>query len=301
MIPINYHHLYYFWIAAKAGRIGAASRALRLAQPTLSIQLMQLERSLACRLLDRGPRGVRLTAEGRIAFEYCERIFSQGDELASALSSGGVAGPAVLRLGVVESVPRGAVTQVLEHLHALEPRLRISILGASVDDLRERLGQHRLDLVVSHVDFTPQLGTEFAARLAGTIPVRFVGAPSLAARVRRFPSDLSRVPLMLMAPDNPARKEIDLFLCRHGVAVSVDVETEDAELVRFLALRGKGAAALDALTVRDDLARGRLRLLHPRGPAIKERVWFIRGRHPKPDSSLRRAIDSLAEEFTLRL
>lgn len=301
MIPINYHHLYYFWIAAKTGRIGAASRELRLAQPTLSLQLKQLERSLGCSLLDRGPRGVRLTAEGRIAFDYCERIFSQGDELAAALKSGGVSGPAVLRLGVSESVSRGAVRQVLEHLHALAPRLRVSVLGAPAEDLRERLSKHRLDLVVSHFDFTPQLGVEFAGRLAGTIPVYFVGTPALAARIGRFPSDLSRVPVMLMAPENPARKEIDLFLCRHVVAVSVDVETDDSELVRFLALRGKGAAALDALTAREDLARGRLRKLHPRGPAIKERVWFIRGRHPKPNPELRRAIDSLMEGFELRV
>lgn len=301
MIPINYHHLYYFWIAAKAGRIGAASRELRLAQPTLSLQLKQLERSLGCLLLERGPRGVKLTPEGRIAFDYCERIFSQGDELAAALQSGGVSGPAVLRLGVTESVSRGAVTQALEHLHKLDAQLRVSILGASAEELRERLGKHRLDLVVSHVDFTPQLGVEFAGRLAGTIPVYFVGAPKVAARVVRFPSDLSRVPVMLMPSENPARKEIDLFLCRHAVAVSVDVETEDAELVRYLALRGKGAAALDALTVRDDLANGRLLKLHPRGPAIKERVWFICGRHPKPNAPLRRAIESLTGRFSLRV
>ena len=106
---------------------------------------------------------------------------------------------------------------------------------------------------------------------------------------------------MLMSPENPARKEIDLFLCRHAVAVSVDVETEDAELIRYLALRGKGAAALDELTVREDLAHGRLRKLHPRGPAIKERVWFVYGRHPKPNPVLRRAIGSLTERFTLRV
>lgn len=301
MIPINYHHLYYFWIAAKAGRIGAASRELRLAQPTLSLQLKQLERTLGRRLLDRGPRGVTLTPEGRIAFDYCERIFSQGDELAAALQSGGVTGPAMLRLGVSGSVSRGAVTQILQHLHSLDPKLRISVLGAPVDDLRARLGKHRLDLVVSHVDFTPQLGVEFAGRLAGSLPVCFVGTPRLAEKVRRFPSDLSRVPLMLMPPENPARKELDLYLCRHGVAVSVDVETDDSDLVRFLALRGKGAAALDELTVRDDLASGRLRRLSARGPAIKERVWFICGRHPKPNPSLRRAVESLMERFNLRV
>ena len=42
MIPLNYHHLYYFFVIAKEGSIAKACEKLFLAQPTLSTQLKQL-------------------------------------------------------------------------------------------------------------------------------------------------------------------------------------------------------------------------------------------------------------------
>ncbi|MEK6536767.1 MAG: LysR family transcriptional regulator, partial [Actinomycetota bacterium] len=146
MLPLNYHHLYYFWVTAKAGRISEACRRLFLSQSTLSTQIQQLERSFGKKLLHRGRKGVSLTSEGRIAFEYCERIFSQGEELASALHGGGPA-PARLRLGIAGSVSRHVVAQILERIYQIDRKLQVGILGGPHEDLRERLERHRLDLV----------------------------------------------------------------------------------------------------------------------------------------------------------
>ena len=120
MIPVNYHHLYYFWITAKAGRIGEAGRELYLAQPTLSLQLKQLERSLGNQLLVRSRKGVKLTPEGRIAFDYCERIFSQGAELVAALGPEQAQRAAVLRLGGAGPISRHVVLQLLEHAQKID-------------------------------------------------------------------------------------------------------------------------------------------------------------------------------------
>ncbi|MBU2574708.1 MAG: LysR family transcriptional regulator [Elusimicrobia bacterium] len=301
MIPINYHHLYYFWITAKAGRIGAASRELYLAQPTLSLQIKQLERTLDKRLLERSRKGVKLTPEGRIAFDYCERIFSQGAELVAALQPGQAVTPAILRLGVTGPVSSYVVLQILEHAYGINRQVRISILGGPFNNLREQLEKHRLDLVVSNTDFSSQMGVEFSGRLAGTIPICFVAIPKLKARVGRFPADLSGLPILLMAPENPVRKDVDLFLCRHKIRVSVEVEIEDSELIRFLALRGRGVAAMDALTARKDIKSRRLMRLHRKDVGIKQNVWFVCGRHPKPNPILRRIIQSLMEKFTIRV
>lgn len=300
MLPLNYHHLYYFWVAAKAGRISLACRSLFLSQSALSMQIQQLERSFGKQLLYRSRKGVALTTDGRVAFDYCERIFSQGEELAAALQPGNSMIHARLRLGIAGSVSRHVVARILERVYKIDGRLRVSVLGGPLEDLRKRLENHRLDLVVSNVDFSNELGVEFRSRLAGTIPILFVAVPKLKERIRRFPSDLSKLPMLLMAPENPVRKEVDLFLCRHKVAVSVEAEIEDFDLLQFLALRGQGVAAMDALTVRQDLARGRLTKLH-RGPVgIKEYIWFICGRHPKPNPILREVMQEMMEGFEIR-
>ena len=47
---LNYHHLYYFWVAAKQGSIARASQELRLAHPTISAQIHHLEEALGEKL-----------------------------------------------------------------------------------------------------------------------------------------------------------------------------------------------------------------------------------------------------------
>lgn len=300
MIPLNYHHLYYFWTVAKTGGISAAARRLHLGQPTLSLQLQQLEGALGTKLLERQRRGVALTSEGRIAFEYCERIFSQGEELAAALGKGLQDRAVNLRLGVAGPVSRHVMLQVLDHVHRAAPGVRITIYGGQAEGHMERLAHHRLDLVISNVDIANRLGVEFQGRLAGSIPVWFVAKPTVAARVPAFPSGLSRVPLLLSPPEHPVRKDVNLFLNRKSIAASVDVELEDTELLRALALRGQGVAALDALTIREDVRAGRLRKLHGKPLGIVQQVWLSRGRHPKPNRALQSAIDSLFEGFAVR-
>ena len=85
MIPLNYHHMFYFWTAVKRGSITQASRDLYLTQPALSQQLKQLERSLKRELFTRGRGGIVLTKPGRIVFEHCERIFTEGEALSRSL------------------------------------------------------------------------------------------------------------------------------------------------------------------------------------------------------------------------
>ena len=53
---LNYHHLYYFWVVAKQGSIARAVDKLRLAQPTISGQLKQLEETLGEKLFTRATR-----------------------------------------------------------------------------------------------------------------------------------------------------------------------------------------------------------------------------------------------------
>lgn len=55
---LNYHHLLYFWVAAREGSITKACRTLHLAQPTVSGQIKALEKSLKAKLFDRAGRSI---------------------------------------------------------------------------------------------------------------------------------------------------------------------------------------------------------------------------------------------------
>ncbi|HAH06497.1 MAG TPA: hypothetical protein DCM05_08220 [Elusimicrobia bacterium] len=297
MISINYHHLYYFWTTVKAGSIHSAKKKLLLAQPTLSLQLKELERSLSRRLLDRSHKGVALTPEGRRVFEYCERIFPVGEELASEMGKEPRGAPPILHIGIQDTVPRAIVLRMLDHLERAARGLRIFVFGGGLQDLEERLARHMLDVLITDVDLSRSLGRDFIGRMKARVPVVFVGTPALLRGFKRFPRDLSSLPLLMRAPGNPVRKEVDRFLLRHGIDVSIAAEIEDAHLVRQLALRGRGVALLNRLSVKDDLRAGRLVQLHQRPIGIIEPVWFATGKHPNPITVLQAAVQTLLDDF----
>ena len=60
-------HLRYFVAVAEEGSLTvAAQKRLHTAQPSLSRQIHDLELELGVQLLIRGPRGIELTASGRL-------------------------------------------------------------------------------------------------------------------------------------------------------------------------------------------------------------------------------------------
>jgi len=77
----NYHHLHYFQVVAREGSVAKACRQLRLAQPTISGQIRELEKSLKEAIFERSGRNLVLTDTGRIVYRYADEIFSLGRAL----------------------------------------------------------------------------------------------------------------------------------------------------------------------------------------------------------------------------
>ena len=75
---INYKHLHYFWMVAKAGGIARASERLHLTPQTISGQLSLLEKQLGEALFARVGRNLELTETGRLVMSYADEIFHWG-------------------------------------------------------------------------------------------------------------------------------------------------------------------------------------------------------------------------------
>ena len=82
-----------FLAVARAGSITEAARRLHITQPTLTKRLQLLEESLGCKLVERLPRGVRLTGPRAAAFlplrpSAMQNDHFQGLEAVRAVRSG---------------------------------------------------------------------------------------------------------------------------------------------------------------------------------------------------------------------
>ena len=110
---MNYHHLLYFWSVVREGSISRAATHLRLAQPTVSAQVRQFERTLGETLLERRGRQVVVTEVGRVVYRYADEIFGLGRELQETLKGLPTGRAPKLRVGVADAVPKLIVYRLL--------------------------------------------------------------------------------------------------------------------------------------------------------------------------------------------
>src|SRR5260370_4246414 len=73
-------HLRYFLAVGEALNFTRAAAQLRVAQPALSRQVQDLEDEIGVDLLRRSPRGVTLTAEGKLFLEEVRELLKRADE-----------------------------------------------------------------------------------------------------------------------------------------------------------------------------------------------------------------------------
>jgi len=196
MIPINYHHLYYFYTIARAGTISEASKTLLLAQSTLSAQLKLLEGALGGKLFERKRQRLLLTEKGRMVLGYAESIFEMGRELQDAVKDGPRSGRGAVQVGILNGTPRAFGHALIECLLKDPARPHVTVQEGSLGELAAGLGQQKLDVVLSDVSMRRQDQGALLNHLIGKIPVVLAAAPELAGRCKKVPADFDGAPFI---------------------------------------------------------------------------------------------------------
>jgi DNA-binding transcriptional LysR family regulator len=135
-----------FVAVADAGSLSRAGERLRLAQPTVSLQLKRLEDRLGCRLLERTPRSLRLTGEGETLLGYGRRILALSDEVVARLSEPSLAG--LVRLGTPEDFATAHLSGVLAAFARTHPNVALEVTTDLTLNLIDRFRSGEFDLVL---------------------------------------------------------------------------------------------------------------------------------------------------------
>lgn len=292
MKRLNYHHLHYFWAVAKHGSVAAACKLLHLAQPTVSGQLRELERSMGTRLLERSGRGLVLTEMGRTVFRYADDIFALGSELESAVHGRVPEWRLALRVGVADVLPKEVVHRMLLPVLELPERVRLVCVEGKTGDLLARLTTHDLDVVLADSPVPAHAGIRAYSHRLGESSLALFGTAMLARRhARNFPRSLEGAPLLLPTASTALRRSLDHWLQARAIRPRVVAEFEDSALLRVFGEQGAGlfvapvaigAAGTGSRSVGASAARG----MHQVGPleGLTEQFYAIsmerKIRHP---------------------
>lgn len=297
---LNYHHLFYFWTAAKEGGVVKAAKKLNLAQPTVSGQIRSLEKALGERLFERQGRSLALTETGRLVYRYADEIFSLGTELMDTLQHRPTGQPLRLNVGVTDVLPKLVAYHLLEPAYHLEETVRITCHEGKVDQLINDMALYNLDIILSDSPISPANRVRTYNHLLGESGVSFVAVEPLAARFRaNFPRSLNHAPFLLPTNNTTLRRSLDQWFKAENIYPDVIAELEDSALMKTFGQSGKGVLPLPDVIVREAADSYGLQLIGSVS-SIREQFYAIsperRLKHPAVVAIAEEARDTLFSE-----
>lgn len=272
---LNYHHLLYFWLAAREGSVTKASALLRLSQPTVSGQIRLLEQSLGGKLFQKSGRQLALTEFGRMVYRYADEIFGIGRELVDVVKGRPPGRPARLTVGVSDVLPKLLVFRILDPVIAMKDTVRMTIHEDHPERLLAELSLQAVDLVLSDTPVAPHVHVKAYNHLLGTSPVGIYARPKTAAKFKaNFPRSLDGAPWLLPVENSSLRRSLDQWFDKHGIRPDAIAEFQDSALLKVF------AEAHDALFAAPSVTDAELRRIYGTAPVgqargIEERFYAI--------------------------
>jgi DNA-binding transcriptional LysR family regulator len=139
-------HLRYFVAVGEEQHFGRAAQRLRIAQPALSRQIQDLEDEIGFKVFDRLPRGVRISAAGRLFLEDARRILHQVNEATTRARRVASGQSGTLQVGFVESVSwHGIVPESFKRFREARPDAELQLRPMSSAEQMEAIRLGSLD------------------------------------------------------------------------------------------------------------------------------------------------------------
>jgi LysR family hca operon transcriptional activator len=200
MAEMELRHLRYFVAVAEEGSLTvAAQKRLHTAQPSLSRQIRDLELELGVQLLIRGPRGIELTAAGRVFLDHARVALLQVEAAGEAARRAAQPVRTSFAIGFLTGYEMDWLPAVMSILRAELPSTEVVIHSQDSPDLAAGLIRGKIDLAFLRPE-KPAPGLKFRLLRKDPLIVVMPRDHALAARSSIRRQDIAGQTLIGVSP-----------------------------------------------------------------------------------------------------
>ncbi len=254
---------------AESGNISVAAKNLYISQSAVSQSIKQLETALQARLFARSPRGVTLTGEGQMLYQYVRSalglIATGEDKLSQAqqLLLG------TLVIGASDTVTSQFLVPYLDEFHRLHPGIRLKIVSGRSAKVVSMLKSGAVDIAFasSPADSALECWPCFPTHAV------FVAGSGYACDFQHVYTrqEIAAFPLILLERKASSRVFLEQEFLKNGVTLSPEIELSSRGLLVSPGPDRPGRSRRDP-GIRPEVPGGR------RYPAAEDRLH-----HPRPE------------------
>ena len=257
MINLDLYRVFY--TVAKCGSLTKASEELYISQPAVSQAIKNLENQLGGKLFNRVSRGMELTETGgRQIFEIVERAVKLLDSAESKFKESKNIATGVLRISAGDIYVKHFLMRYIKKFHELYPNVVITFKDSTTKETLERIKTQKAD--VGLVNLPIHDDDVLLTGQTGVIEDIFVATDKFSELFDTIIDlrDLPDYPIIMLDSTTSTTKEITLFLDKHGITLTPELEAASIELVIEMAKNGMGIACVPRRYVLEELARKEL-------------------------------------------
>lgn len=234
-----------------------AAKALYMTQPAVSQAIMQLEEKLGIRLFTRTSRGVIVTSEGQLLYEYISSaidLIGAGEKKirdAKNLMMGD------LIIGVGDTISRYFLLPYLERFHIDYPNVKLKIVNRTTPQLTLLLKSGKIDIAICNL---PVKDPALVVERCIDVHDIFVCGEQYKAKLPPSLSlqDLVKLPLILLEKSSNSRQYVEKHMLSKGLKINPEIELGSHDLLLEFAKINLGIACVTQEFSQEYLQGGQL-------------------------------------------
>ncbi|MBQ8507438.1 MAG: LysR family transcriptional regulator [Clostridia bacterium] len=272
-----------------------AAERLGYSQPTISLQIKQLEQEMGVALFDRIGHTVSLTDAGHGALAYAQRICQLSQEMVNG-SNLHQEPRGRIRLAMADSLCVPLVLRGFADLRAAHPGISLQVVTAGTGEMFRKLDHNEVDMVCtldSHI-----YNSSYVIASEEKIGVHFIAASSnpLAAKKRVTIHDLLPHPFLLTEKGMSYNRLLEEQLARDSLEIQPILEIGSADLICQLVEADLGLSFLPDYVTEEAVQAGRIVRLNVEGLDVELWKQLLYRRDKWMSPPMRAILDHLAEK-----
>lgn len=246
-----------FCDVARSKSFSKTAKALFMTQPAVSQSILQLENSLGAKLFIRTPKGVTLTQEGELIYEYARSAISlleMGEEKLKDIQ-GLLTGK--LSIGVGDTTAKLYLLPYLDNFHKQCPNIKLNIVNGTTIELCEMLKNGHIDLAICNLPIEDPL---IQSEPYMTVHDIFVAGTAFKDKINHPLSfeELTRLPLIFLEQKSNSRRYVEQFLLNKGIRITPEIELGSHDLLISLAKINLGVSCVIKEYSQEEIKSGAL-------------------------------------------
>lgn len=292
---INYELYKVFYEVVINGSISKASESMYISQPAVTQSIKNLEEKLGGKLLIRTKKGIVLTEEGKVLFDYIKKgveNFKNGENTFLNylnLDSGSI------RIGASTTITRNIVMPYLEKFHIKYPKVDIKITNDLTSNLVTALRNGDLDLLV--VNLPMEENKDLKVIPICEVQDIFVGNLDYYNKTKGQLKieDLFNYPLITQKEPSNTRKFLNKYLKSNSISTNIPNEIVSYSLIMDFVKAGFGIGYATKEFIEEDLKEKKLYEIKVTPKVPKREVGIVTLSKTIPNYSAKKLIELMSK------